>query len=175
MNAKNLEIQEERQEQWNPTSTAWNFFFLSREFSKIHSETFLTISFLCCFRISRIMNAKKSRNSRGKTRAMETHFYTMQFLFSFTRTFLWTCRAIPYYFSLSPVSISRIKNAKTISKFEREPLRMYNPVLLFKLRILSLNAALSSSQHSLALWYERICMCGVYTTWLFRVTLIVHT
>ena len=30
---KNLEIQEERQEQWNPTSTAWNYFFLSREFS----------------------------------------------------------------------------------------------------------------------------------------------
>ena len=40
------------------------FFFLSREFSYIHSETFLTI-FLCCVRISRIMNAKKSRNSRG--------------------------------------------------------------------------------------------------------------
>ena len=128
---KNLEIQEERQEQWNPTSTAWNFFFLSREFSKIHSETFLTISFLCCFRISRIMNAKKSRNSRGKTRAMETHFYTLQFLFSFTRTFLLTCRAIPYYFSLSPVRISRIMNAKTISKFEREPLRMYNLVLVY--------------------------------------------
>ena len=36
------------------------FFFLSQEFSKIHSEKFLTISFLCCFRISRIMNAKKS-------------------------------------------------------------------------------------------------------------------
>ena len=35
---------------------------------------------------------------------------------------------------------------------------------LLKLRILSLIAALSSSQHSLALRYERICMCGVYTT-----------
>jgi len=61
---KNLEIQEERQEQWNPTSTAWNFFFLSREFSKIHSETFLTISFLCCFRLSRIIIAKISKFER---------------------------------------------------------------------------------------------------------------
>jgi hypothetical protein len=43
MNAKNLEIQEERQEQWNPTSTAWNFFFLSREFSCEHSQRFLPI------------------------------------------------------------------------------------------------------------------------------------
>ena len=32
-----------RHEQWNPTSKAWNFFFLSREFSYIHSQTFLTI------------------------------------------------------------------------------------------------------------------------------------
>jgi hypothetical protein len=44
----------------------------------------------CHASISRIMNAKKSRNSRGKTRANETHFYTicLQFLFSFTRTFM---------------------------------------------------------------------------------------
>jgi len=27
------------------------------------------------------MKAKKSRNSRGKTRAMETHFYIMEFFF----------------------------------------------------------------------------------------------
>ena len=49
MNAKNLEIEEERQEQWNPTSTAWNFFFLSREVSYIHSETFLTIFYYSVF------------------------------------------------------------------------------------------------------------------------------
>ena len=35
------------------------FFFLSRELSYIHSERFLIIFFLCCARISSIMNAKK--------------------------------------------------------------------------------------------------------------------
>ena len=49
MNAKNLEVREGRQEQWNPTSTAWNFFFLSREFVSIHSEIFLTIFFYAVF------------------------------------------------------------------------------------------------------------------------------
>ena len=42
------------------------FFFLSRKFSKIQSETFFTISFLCCFRISRIMNAKKLEIREGR-------------------------------------------------------------------------------------------------------------
>ena len=37
--------------------------------------------FLCYFRISRIMNAKKCWNSRGKTRAMEFHEYSMDFFF----------------------------------------------------------------------------------------------
>ena len=81
---KNLDIRGGRQEKWNPTSAPWIFFFLSREFSYIHSERFFTF-FLCCVRISRIMNAKKSRNSRGKTRAMESHFYTMEYFFSLTR------------------------------------------------------------------------------------------
>ena len=137
---KYLEIRDGRQEQWNPTSTAWNFFFLSRKFSYIPSERLFTFFFMLCSyfqnneckkilkfyrddksngipllqhgfffsftriflhtfrkipyffflncnRISRIMNAKKSRNSRGKTRAMESHFYTMD-LFSFTIIFL---------------------------------------------------------------------------------------
>ena len=139
---KNLEIQEGRKEQWKPTSTPWifffsltrlilytfrkilcnfflcsarisrimnakqsrnsrgkkgamethftpwNFFVLSQEVSFLHPERFLIYFFLCCVRISRLMNAKKSRNSRGKTRAMETHFYIMEFFFSFTRIFL---------------------------------------------------------------------------------------
>ena len=46
---KNLEIREGRKEQWKPTSTPWNFFFLSREFSYIHSDTFLTIFFYAVF------------------------------------------------------------------------------------------------------------------------------
>jgi len=49
MNAKKLEIREGRQEQWNSTSTAWIFFPLSREFSYIHSETFLTIVYYSVF------------------------------------------------------------------------------------------------------------------------------
>ena len=34
------------------------------------------------FIISRIMNGQKSRNSRGKTRAMESHFFTIDFFLS---------------------------------------------------------------------------------------------
>ena len=68
--------------------------------------------FLSPITIPRIMNAKKTRNSRGKTRAMETHFYTMQFFFSFTTFLLWTCRKFSYHFFVCPVPISRIMNAK---------------------------------------------------------------
>ena len=138
---KHLEIREGRQEQWNPTCTAWifffyftriflrtfrnipcNFFFMlfsyfqnneckkiskfEREdksngiplvqhgfffpFTRIFLGTFRTIPyyFLCRVSISRIMNAKKSRNSRGKTRAMETHFYTTDFFFLSREFFL---------------------------------------------------------------------------------------
>ena len=56
---KNLEIREGRKEQWKPTSTPWNFFF---PFTRIILYTFRKIPynfFLCCARISRIMNAKK--------------------------------------------------------------------------------------------------------------------
>ena len=134
MNAKNLEIEEERQEQWNPTSTAWNFFFfhenfstyiqkdsvqfflmlssyfqnneckkiskferkdramethfnsmefffLSREFSYIHSERFFAFFFLLCSYFQNNGCKKKSRNSRGKTSAMESHFYSMHIFF----------------------------------------------------------------------------------------------
>ena len=76
--------------------------------------------FLCPVSISRIMNAKKTRNPRRKSRAMETHFYPIEFFFSFTRFFLWTLSNIPYLFFLWLVSISTIMNAKKNSKFERE-------------------------------------------------------
>ena len=58
MQKKKLEIRVGRQEQWNPTSTPWIFFFLSREFSYEHSERFLTF-FLCRVIIWRVSNAKK--------------------------------------------------------------------------------------------------------------------
>ena len=54
------------------------FFFLSLYFFYEHAENLHTIFFLCPVSISRIMNAKTTRNSKGKTRAMETHFYTME-------------------------------------------------------------------------------------------------
>ena len=38
---KNLEIREGRREQWNPTATAWNFFFFLENFPvNIHSDSF---------------------------------------------------------------------------------------------------------------------------------------
>ena len=47
-------------------------------------------------------------------KAMDTHFYTAIFFFSFTRFFLWSCRKIKYYFFLCPVRISRRMNAKKV-------------------------------------------------------------
>ena len=73
------------------------FFFLSREFFLWTFRTIHYNLFLCRVSISREMNAKKKkrrrRNSRGKTRAMKTHFCTIH-LFSFSRIFLWTFRTI---------------------------------------------------------------------------------
>ena len=108
-------------------SSAMETYFYPIEFSFSFTRLFLWILrkipsylFLCPFSISRIMIAKKSRNSRWKSRAMETHFYPIEFFFSFTSFFLWTCRKIPCLF-LCLLSISRIMNAKKKnSKFERE-------------------------------------------------------
>ena len=69
---------------------------------------------------------KKSRNSRGKTRAMESHFYTMDCFVSLTRFFLYTFRKIPYNFSLCPVRISRKMNAKK-SRNSRGRQKEWNP------------------------------------------------
>jgi hypothetical protein len=89
-----------------------HFFFLSLVFSYEHAERFPAF-FLCLLSISRIMNAKKkTRNSRGKSRAMETHFYPIHFFFSFTRLFLWALRKIPYYFFRCAVSICTVLKAK---------------------------------------------------------------
>ena len=43
---KNLEIREGRQEQWKPTCTPCNFYFLAQERSSEHEERFPTIFFL---------------------------------------------------------------------------------------------------------------------------------
>ena len=53
----------------NPFVQHGFFFFFSQEFSYEHPERFIAI-FLCRVSIYRIMNAKKSQNSRGKTRPM---------------------------------------------------------------------------------------------------------
>ena len=62
---------------------------------------------------------KKTRNSREETRAMETHFYSMEFFFSFTRIFLYTFRKILYIFFML-CSYFQNNECKKISKFERE-------------------------------------------------------
>ena len=43
---KNLDIREGRQEQWKPTCTPCNFYFLAQELSSEHEERFPTIFFL---------------------------------------------------------------------------------------------------------------------------------
>ena len=109
---KNLEIRRGDKEQWNPTSTAWNFFFF---FARIFLHTFRKILynfFLCCLRISRIMNAKKSRNSTGTTRAMKSHFYSMDFFFLSREFFYIHSEIFLIIFCFCCVRISRIINAK---------------------------------------------------------------
>ena len=76
--------------------------------------------FLCCARTSRIMKAKKSRNSRGKTRAMETHFYIMEFFFFFHQNFPMNIQIDSLLFFLMPCSYFKKNECKKISTFERE-------------------------------------------------------
>ena len=94
---KNLEIREGSQEQWKHTSTPYIFFSFTSFFLWTRRKIPYSF-FLCPVNISRIMNAKKTRNPRRKSRAMETHFYPIIFFFSFTRFFLWTLTKIPYPF-----------------------------------------------------------------------------
>jgi hypothetical protein len=69
-------------------------------FMKFFLYTFRNISynFFKLFSYFQNNECKKSRNSRGKTRAMESHFYSMEFFFSFTRIFQNTFTNIPYNF-----------------------------------------------------------------------------
>ena len=107
------------------------------------------------YSISRLMKAKKSRNSRGKPRPMETHFYTMDFSFSFTRIFLYTFRKIPYNFFLCPVRISRIMNAK-ISKFEREDKSNGIPLLHHDFFFLSREFSYEHSERFLTIFFNAV-------------------
>ena len=86
--------------------------------------------FLCPFLfVGSAKTQKKTRNSRRKTRAMETHFYTiffpppLQFYYEHSEIF-------PTIFFSCPVSISRKMNGKKKnSKFEREDKSNGNPLL----------------------------------------------
>ena len=62
---------------------------------------------------------KKYRNSRGKSRPMETHFYPIDFFFLSLVFSYEHAEKFPAFF-LCLLSISRIMNAKKNSKFERE-------------------------------------------------------
>ena len=131
------------------------FFF---SFTRIFLHTFWNVPynfFLCCVRISRIINAKKSRNSRGKTRAMESHLYSMEFVFSFTRIFLWTFTAIPSHFLLCCIRISWIMNAEKKLKLKRKHSSNGNPLLhnVFGRNIVSW--IVSSFSHSCVVCHEK--------------------
>ena len=75
---KKLEIREGSQQQWKHTSTGQNFFFLSLDFPQEHSERFPTFFFMPCQYFQNNVCKKKTRNLKGKSRAMETHFYPIQ-------------------------------------------------------------------------------------------------
>ena len=101
--------------------------------------------------IPRIMNAKKTRNSRGKTRAMETHFYTMHFFF-LSLHFSYEHAENFQTILRCPVPISRIMNAKKKLEMRVGTIVNVKPCFaLLNLCMLALIATLSSSQHTLAL------------------------
>ena len=61
--------------------TMFFFYFFHKNFPMSTQNDSLHL-FLCRVTISRVMNAKKkTRNSSGKTRAMESHFYDIDFYF----------------------------------------------------------------------------------------------
>ena len=68
----------DRQDKSNGIPLVQHGFFFS--FTRIFFRNFPYNFLLWCVRISRIMNVKKSRNSRGKTRAMESHFFTIPYM-----------------------------------------------------------------------------------------------
>ena len=81
MNAKKISKFEREVKSNGNTLLPHRFFFSFTSFL-LRTRTKIPYSFFLCFvSISRIMNAKKSRNSRGKSRAMETHFYPIEFFF----------------------------------------------------------------------------------------------
>ena len=60
--------------------------------------------FVCPVRISRVMNAKKNRNSKVRVGELHTNFYNiLDFFFPCTSFFLWTFRKIPNRFLHVPL------------------------------------------------------------------------
>ena len=66
---------------------AYKNYFFSLKFSYEHSETSPNFFVYALLYFQNNECKKKSPNSRGKSRAMETHFYTMELFFSFTKSF----------------------------------------------------------------------------------------
>ena len=69
------------EKQWKPTSTPWNFFSSFTIFSLWKFRMFTCYFFYALLVFLHSWMKKKTRNSRGKTRPMETHIYTMDFFF----------------------------------------------------------------------------------------------
>ena len=109
-NDQNFALTYHRLHNRRPRGHYFNFFSL--QFSYEHSEISPSFLFFMSYCISRTMNAKKkTRNSRGKSKAMETHFYPIEFFFISLDFSCELSERFPTFF-LCPVSFSRIMNAK---------------------------------------------------------------
>ena len=73
------------------------------------------------------MNAKKSRNSRGKTRAMETHFYIMEFFFFFHQNFPMNIQNDSLLFFLMPCSYFQKNECKKNLDIREGTLKQWKP------------------------------------------------
>ena len=114
----------------------YKYYFFSLTFCYEQSE--ITTNF-CFHDLLYFQNNEcKKKNSKFE-REVKSNGNTLlphTFFFSFTSFFLWTRRKIPYSFFVCPVSISRIMNAKKISKFEREVKSNGNTLLPHRILLL---------------------------------------
>ena len=114
---KNLEF--ERQEQWNPTSTAWNFFFFHENFSTyIQKDSLQFFLMLCSYfqnnECKKISKFERDDKSNGIPLLQHGIFFCFHENFS---TYILK-DSLQFFFMLC--SHFQNNQCKKISKFERE-------------------------------------------------------
>ena len=141
---------------------AYKYYFFSLKFSYEHSEIPTNFCFHDLLYFQNNECKKKTRNSRGKSRAMETHFYPIHFFFLSLVFSYEHEERFPTLFFVCPVSISRIMNAKKISKFEREVKSNGNTLLPHTFFFLSLDCSYEHSERFPTIFFHALLVFVLY-------------